>query len=90
MVVNIILALRYVMFCAFYANQESILNSKFITDAAIQTNTSTAIIANIPKTQFEKLNTVIRFDIPTSDLGHSKVPVLYRQPARQIHKYEEL
>lgn len=50
----------------------------------------TANVANVPKTQFKKLNTFIKFNIPTSNLGHNNVSVLYRQAARHINKYEKL
>lgn len=48
----------------------------------------TARLANVPKTQFEKRSTAMKFNPPTSSLGHNKASVLYRQPVR--HKHEEL
>lgn len=48
----------------------------------------TARLANVPKTQFENRSTAMKFNTPTSSLGHNKASVLYRQPVR--HKSEEL
>lgn len=74
----------------FLCNQESLVQSKFITDAIIQTNTSYCKCCKCAKNSVQKLNTFIKFNIPTSNLGHNNVSVLYRQAARHINKYEKL
>lgn len=87
MVLNIIFALRYFcallqsrIHCLFQVHNRCYYSHKHFLLKVLQMCQNLSL----------KNEIVIKFNIATSNLGHNKVSVLYRQSARHIHKYEEL
>lgn len=88
MLVKILLDLRHLTFCAFYAikNPFSIPSSQHIL--LFRQTLLLQILQMYRKLSLTNYSYQVQYS--TSNLGHNKVSVLCRQLARHIHKYEEL